>query len=276
MHLPSRLATPALVLLLGFAGCGGDDGGGSSSGGEKEDGGAVYAKAVKELDTIKSGKLDARLETILRLGGEKRLFVSEKAAFTDGGGTTLPKFDLQIAVEQPDSPKQETRAINTGEDFLAQQQGQSEFQSQGAEAVKALESTYEQEQTKLGEGRIPLLALTPSDWAKSPKVEGTEDFEGESVQRVVADLDVPKFLRDLETGKESSIGMGVTLTQNARDLLKPDAKVSTADLVALVGEEDGRLRRLTARVDGEAGGGVKVDFDVRMSGLDEPQAIEAP
>ena len=278
MHLRSRLAAPGLVLVLALAGCGGDGGGeiASTTPEDEQDGRAMYEKAVKELDVIKSGKLDARLETILRLGGDKRLFVSEKATFADGGGTTLPKFDLEIGVEQPDAPDQQTRAINTGDDFLAQQQGQTEYQSQGAQAVKQLESTYAQEQKALGAGRIPLLALTPGDWALAPRVKGTGEFQGEPVRRLESDLDVPKFLKDLETGKESSIGMGVTLTQNARELLKPGAKVKTADLIAFIGEEDGRLRRLVARVDGEAGGGVKVDFDLRMSGLDEAQTIQAP
>jgi hypothetical protein len=279
MHLRRHLAVPGLVLLLALAGCGGDDGGGeiaSTTPKAEQNGRAMYEKAVRELDALKSGQLDARLETVLRLGGDKRLFVSEKATFADGGGTTLPKFDLDIEVEQPDAPTQQTSAINTGEDFLAKQQGQTEYQSQGAQAVKQLESTYAEEQKALGEGRIPLLALTPGDWATAPTVKGTGDFEGEPVRRLESELNVPQFLKDLETGKNSSIGMGVTLTQNARELLEPGAKTKTADLIAFIGQEDGRLRRLIARVDGEAGGGVKVDFDLRMSGLDEEQTIQAP
>ena len=275
-----RHLAPALssALLLAVAGCGGDDGGSSgSSGGEEKaaDGGAVYAKAMKELDALESGKLDARLETILAVGAEQRIFVSEKASFTEGGAAKLPKFDLAIAVEQSGGEDQETLAVNTGEDFFAKSQG-GEFESQGAEAVQALETTYKQEQEALEEGRIPLLALTPRDWVKAPKVEGTEDLGGEQVQRVTGDLNVPAFLKDLETGKENSVGMGVTLTQNARKLLEPDADITTQSFVALIGEEDGRLRRLTAKVDGDVGGSVKVDFDIQMSELGKPQTIEAP
>ena len=39
---------------------------------------------------------------------------------------------------------------------------------------------------------------------------------------------------------------------------------------------NGLLRRLTANVDGNVGGGVQVDFDVQLSELDEPQEISAP
>lgn len=70
--------------------------------------------------------------------------------------------------------------------------------------------------------------------------------------------------------------MGVSLTKDARKLLEPGADVDKAELVALVGEEDGKLRRLTVSVDGNVGGGVKVDFDVQLSELDEPQEISAP
>jgi hypothetical protein len=120
--------------------------------------------------------------------------------------------------------------------------GSDKFQSQGTEALDTLAQTYKTEQGKLEAGRIPLPSLTPADWAKSPKIDGTTDFGGEKVQRIVADVDVPAFLKDLETGKNSDIGM----------------------------------RRLTASVDGNVGGGVEVDFDVKMSELDEPQEITAP
>ena len=88
-------------------------------------------------------------------------------------------------------------------------------------------------------------------------------------------FDVPAFLKDLETGKNNDIGMGVTLTQGARKLLEPDAKFDTKKLVALV-DGDGYIRRLTANVDSPEAGGVTVDFDVTMEGLDEAQEISAP
>ena len=276
MNAPRLLTTLALLLLLALTGCGGDDSKSSGSGdGGSDDAQALYDGAVKKLDSLKSGKVDAQLDTVLRLGGEQKLHVGEKATFADGGGTDLPKFDIAIHVEQSDGQPQDTSAINDGKDFYVKQQGATKYEAQGANALDALKSTYDREQTELGEGRLPLLSLTPGDWAKSPKVEGTEQLDGEDVKRIVADVDVPKFLRDLETGKNNDIGMGVTLTKGARDLLKPDADIKSQKLVALV-DDDGRLRRLTASVDGNAGGGVKVDLDVQMTELDEPQEISAP
>ena len=281
MNLSRLFSAMALILVLALASCGGDDssesgGGGGGESAEAANGDEVYAKAMEGLDELESGKLDAELTTILRLGNEQRLFVAEKATFADGGAAKLPKFDLVINVEQTGGEEQETRAVNTGEDFLAMQQGSDSFESQGAQALDALEQTYKQEQDKLEQGRIPLLALTPADWLKSGKVEGTESVDGVTVQKVTGDLDVPAFLKDLETGKNSSIGMGVTLTQNARELLEPDADIKSKSIVALIGEEDGLLRRLTAKVDGNVGGGVSVDFDVQMAELNEEQTIEAP
>jgi hypothetical protein len=270
MNLSRLLSTLLLVLLLALAGCGGDD-----SGGDEADPTAVYAKAMGELDKLKSGKFDAQLDTVLKVN-DQTINVGETATFAEGGGTTLPAFDLQINVEQTGGQAQETSAVYTGDDFFAKAQGAEEYEAQGPKAAEALKSTYSREQEALDDGRLPLLSLTPSDWAKSPKIEGTEDFGGVTVQRVVADLDVPAFLKDLETGKNSEIGMGVTLTEDAAKLKEPGADVKTAELVALIGEEDGRLRRLTANVDGNVGGGVTVDFDVQLSELDEPQEIEPP
>lgn len=262
-------------MLLVLAGCGGDDESDSGAGGS-EDAAAVYAEAVRGLDEIKSGKLDAKLDTVLRLGNEQTIKVAEKATFAGEGGTSLPQFELTINVDQTGGESQETQAVNTGDSFYVRENGSTEFKDQGQQAVQALKSTYTREQGELEEGRIPLLSLTPSDWAKSPKIDGTADFGGVSVQKIVAEVDVPAFLKDLETGKNSDIGMGVTLTQGARELLEPGADVDKAELVALVGEEDGRLRRLTATVDGNVAGGVQVDFDVQLTELDEPQDITAP
>ncbi|HEX8121854.1 MAG TPA: hypothetical protein VF549_11375 [Solirubrobacteraceae bacterium] len=271
MNVTRMLTTLAVALPLALAGCGDDS---DSGGGGGQDGKALYSGAVNKLDTLKSGKLDANLVTVLRANDQK-LTVSEKAAFAEAGGTKLPQFDIDIHVEDPNGKPQDTSAINDGKDFYVKQQGASEFEAQGAQALDAVTSTYKREQTALGSGRVPLLSLTPGDWAKSPKVDGTETVGGDELKKITADLDVPKFLKDLETGKESDVGLGVTLTQDARKLLEPGADVKTATLVALV-DDDGRLRRLTAKVDGNVGGGVNVDFDLQMSELDAPQEIAAP
>jgi hypothetical protein len=280
MSISRLLTILSLGLLLALAGCGGDDdsggGGDAGGGGAESDPSAAYAQAVEGLDTLRSGKLDARLDFVLRLGVEQTITVAERATFADGGGTTLPKFDLTINVEQSSGEPQETSAINTGDTVYIKAQGAADYQDRGSEAAEAMRSTYRREQEALDPGRIPLLSLTPSDWAKSPRVEGADNADGVAVRRIVADLDVPAFLRDLETGKESEIGMGVTLGQDARRLLEPGTEVQTASLVALVGEDDGRLRRLTANLDSKVGGGVKVDFDVQMGELDQPQQIAAP
>jgi hypothetical protein len=282
MNLRQLITTLPVVLLLALAGCGGDDdsGGGGGGGGGGESGGdpnAVYTDAVRKLDQLKSGKIDAELDTELRLGTTQTINLTEKGAFSDGGGTTLPKFNVDIAVRQSTGQSQQTSAINTGDAFFVKQGTATEYQRQGGPAqVKQLQETYTKEQTELGSGRIPLLALTPSDWARAPKIEGTEQFQGVEVQRVVAELNVPAFLNDLETAKENEIGMGVTLTKNARQLKEPGADVKTKKLVALIGTEDGRIRRITGNVDGDVAGGVKVDFDVTLSELDEPQEISAP
>ena len=276
-HLPALL----LVLpLLALAGCGGgedSEGSGGSAGAEqKDDAAAVYEKAVKQLDVIKSGRVSANLGTVLRFGETQEIKLAEKVYFTGEGGLALPKFQIGIDVVQANGEKQTTEVVNTGDTLYTRPQGSDAFQNQGEEAVAAMASTYRSEQQGLEEGRIPMLALTPSDWAKKPRVDGKAQADGVAVQRVVADLDVPAFLRDLEDAKGKNIGFGVSLSDAARKLLEPDAKVDKQELVALVGEDDGRLRRLTAMVDGDVGGQVIVDFDVKLTQIDKPQGITAP
>lgn len=275
MTLSRLLPALSLVVVLALAGCGGDDESSSDSGSGGEDAGAVYSEAVAGLDKLKSGKLQAQLDTVLELN-DQEIKVGEKATFSGEGGTALPEFDVDIRVDQTGGATQETEAVNVGDEFYVRPNGSTKFQTQGAQAVDALKTTYKREQEALDAGRLPLLSLTPADWAKEPKIDGTTDFGGVTVQRVKASVDVPAFLKDLETGKNSEIGMGVSLTKDARKLLEPGADVDKAELVALVGEEDGKLRRLTVSVDGNVGGGVKVDFDVQLSELDEPQEISPP
>jgi hypothetical protein len=272
------LITFSLIGALAIGGCGGDDdsgGGGSSSegGGDAQ---AVYDKAIAGLDQLESGKVDAHVDTTLEFGDTQVVKVAEKATFDGEGGTALPKFAIEIDVEQTGGKSEHVELVNTGEAAYAKPNGADSFQNQGKQAVDALTRTYEEEQQALDEGRIPLLALTPSDWAKGPRIDGTEDVDGITAQRIVAELDGPAFLRDLETAKDNNIGMGVTLGQNARRLLEPDAKVEKAELVALVGEDDGKLRRLSANLEGDVGGKVIVDFDADLTEVDQPQTIEKP
>ncbi|HEX8084865.1 MAG TPA: hypothetical protein VF529_11305 [Solirubrobacteraceae bacterium] len=272
--MTTRHILPLLLMAaLALPACGGDDS--DSDSGASGDAAAVYDKAVKELDTLESGRFDAQLDTELQLN-DQTINVGETGSFAEGGGTKLPQFDIEIKVDQSGGESQQTSAIHTGEEFFVKQNGADEYEPQGASAVDSLTKTYAREQEALGDGRLPLLSLTPGDWAKSPKIEGTEDLGGVKVQRIVADLDVPAFLKDLETGKNSDIGMGVTLTKDAAELKEPGADTDVAKLVAWVGEEDGRLRRLTANVEGNVGGGVKVDFDVQLTELGESQEIEPP
>jgi hypothetical protein len=270
------LRIPALALLLvslALSACGG--GGDDEKKSSGDAGGAkAYADAVRALDDVRSGAFEAQVEA--ELAGGQRLQVQERGRFEGGGGLTLPQFSLLFITEQSSGPGERSAAINTGEDFYVKQNGAPRFVAQGAESVKQLEQTFRREQQDLGEGRLPLLALAPGDWAKEPKVEGTETVDGVPAQRIVAKLDVPRFLRDLETGKNADIGMGVSLTAAARQVMEPGAKMRKAELVALIGQEDKRLHRLTASMDAEAAGGVRVDFEVSLRELDEPQEIAAP
>lgn len=268
-----NLALALLLVSLALSACGGgDDKEDKPSGGEGA--AKAYADAIRSLDDVRSGRFEAHVEA--ELAGGQRLDVQERGRFDGGGGLDLPRFSLLFVTEQSSGAGERSAAINTGEDFFVKQNGAPRFVAQGADAVKALADTFRREQQELGEGRLPLLALGPADWAKEPKVEGSETVDGVPARRIVAKLDVPTFLRDLERAKNADIGMGLSLTAAARQVMEPGAKMRKAELVALVGEQDKRLHRLSATMDAEAAGGVKVEFEVVLRELDEPQEIAAP
>lgn len=96
MTLSRLLTALSLVLVLALAACGGDDESSSDSGSGGEDAGAVYSEAVAGLDKLKSGKLQAQLDTVLELN-DQEINVGEDATFSGEGGASLPEFEVDTA-----------------------------------------------------------------------------------------------------------------------------------------------------------------------------------
>lgn len=263
----------AIVAAVVAAGCGGDGAPGPGGTAPGRDAGALYADAARKLDTLRSGTLDARVSLDIGRSADVMLALREQATFDGARGLRLPEAEVEVQVREQ-GRRQDVAIVTTGEGVFVRR-GQTPFRAQGADALEQLRDGYRSEQRSLGSGRIPLLALTPGDWARSPRIEGSGEVDGASARRLVARLNVPTFLADLEVAHKADTGFGVELTGAARRLLEPGAAVRTAGLVALI-DDDGRLRRLTATLVGGDRAPVRLDLDIRIGEPGEPQDIEAP
>lgn len=302
-----RIAAGLLSVTLLVSACGGDDssgngpsGGGGGDSGGASDAGEVAKQAVERLDSVRSGRIDASVRAVIAFGIKQRLVITEKGPFANARGTELPNYALEFSVVQggalgatsnPGTP-QTSSVVFDGSALYVRPQGTSSYVKRPPSAVGLNRSTYTKEQTALGAGRVPLLALTPGDWVTDARFAGEATADGEPARRIVGTLDLKNFLADLKQAKANEFGLGITLTGNATELEQGggNAKVATKTIELLVGKTDGRLRRLRARLDANVSnlpddaskglkdtvGGVKVALDIELTGLDEPQSITAP
>ena len=285
-----RLA--ALVVLVALTGCGGSE---ESAPEAPEPAGtqdprALYEQAVRGLDDVGSGTLDADLEARLTFGATQTLTLTEDGAFNGLSGTDFPDYALELtASESSDGDEELTEVVHLDEDLFLKPAGADAFERQTGDLVERNAEVYEQETAALPPGRLPLLALTPADWVEDDlRVDGEESVEGAPATRLAGTLALRAFLLDLETAKRNQFGLGLELTQDARRLLDaPTSEPDEATISALV-DEEGRLRRIEVALAGDVGpsttgvggseglGRVEVDLTVALDELGQPQVITAP
>nr|MDQ3371383.1 hypothetical protein [Actinomycetota bacterium] len=95
-----RLA--ALVVLVALTGCGGSE---ESAPEAPEPAGtqdprALYEQAVRGLDDVGSGTLDADLEARLTFGATQTLTLTEDGAFNGLSGTDFPDYALELTASE--------------------------------------------------------------------------------------------------------------------------------------------------------------------------------
>lgn len=287
---PTRRA--ALVGLLALAGCGASDEQptGTSQPARTQDPRALYEQAVRDLDDVGSGTLEADLEARLTFGATQTLTLTEDGAFNGLRGTAFPDYALELTARESSGGDEElTEVVHLDESLFLKPAGADAFQRQTGEVVERNAQVYAQETAALPPGRLPLLALTPADWVDDDlRVDGEESIEGRPATSLAGTLALRAFLLDLETAKRNQFGLGLELTQDARRLLDaPASEQDEATIEALV-DEEGRLRRLevvlagdvapapTGAGESEALGRVEVDLTVALDELGQPQDITAP
>ncbi len=276
----------ALVALAALAGCGGS---GEQTSERTGDPRALYEQALRDLDDVGSGTLDADLEARLSFGSTQTLRLTEDGAFNGLRGTAFPDYELELTASESSGDEELTEVVHLGDSLFLKPPGADAFERQTGELVERNAQVYAQETAALPPGRLPLLALTPADWVEDDlRVDGEESVEGRTATRLAGTLALSAFLLDLERAKRNQFGLGLELTQDARRLLdEPASEQDQATITALV-DEEGRLRRLevalagdvapapSAAEDPELVGRVEVDLTVALDELGQPQDITPP
>lgn len=274
-----------LVLLLAsglLVACGG--------GGSDDDPKKVLDETFSGDGDVKSGRLSVtfglRAEGARDLDGPVSMKLS--GPFQRGGDKELPRFDLGVTFSGAG------QSLNAGA-VATEDKGFVKFQGRTyavpdeifAQFKKGFEQAQNQNRDK-NQNTFQALGVDPRNWLKDPKNEGTEDVGGAETIHVSSDVDVKKFLDDLDKilSRAGSLGAGQVqrLTPAQRRAAEQAIKGATFDVYS--GKDDKILRRLAVRLNFEVpeaqrrqAGGLRsgtVDFSLEIADLNSDQEIKAP
>jgi hypothetical protein len=184
-------------------------------------------------------------------------------AFERGAANDLPELDLSAKL---------TAAGDRFEGGFVSVDDAAYF-TQGEKAWRVPDEVWTPLVQATASGQGPSLqnlpvSIDPQSWVTGAEVEGTETLDGVETTHVSASIDARRALRDVDASFPS-----VDL-RNSAEIARA---VKSATLDAWVGTDDGIVRRLAVKVaavdDGERG---VIALDLRLTGVNEPQAIEAP
>ena len=294
----TRPTTLILVLLLALAATGLAACGDSSSSSSSDSVDKILADTFSPGQKVKSGKLDLALD--LDLKGLPSLTAPVKLALTgpfqsagDSGG--LPTFDFtaKLAFGGQDFS---VGAVSTGDKGFVRFQGQT--YAVGDALFKSFKTGYEQAQKKSG-GKskgtsLQSLGIDPRRWLSGAKKEGEESVGGTDTIHISSDIDVGKFLDDVNTllSRAGSIGVAGSTPRKVSKGLTPQQRaqieraVKSAKLDIYTGKDDRLLRKLAINVvldvpadaRQQAGGlsSGNVGFVLTLNDLNNPQEIATP
>lgn len=141
-----------------------------------------------------------------------------------------------------------------------------------------------------GTGVLSRLGIQPLDWLRNPKVVGSETLGGTATTHIRATVNVPAFLRDINTflGKASSLGAGSNIPSSLSpsEQQKIASNVRNPSFDVWTGNADKTMRKLTIGLDvpvtGQASallGGLRsagILLSLSYADLNRPQTITAP
>jgi hypothetical protein len=199
-----------------------------------------------------------------------------------------PEFDINLKIGvEGGGASIDTGRISVGDRAWIKFQGG--FYEVPAEQVKSANEAFQSGKKKRDE--VKGGNVNPRDWITNAKDEGDEEVAGVDTKHVSGQLDVRKMVSDLNAfvsraGKSLGAGAGVPkpLSQSTLDKVAQVVRNPTFDVY--IGNDDERVRRLSANVQlavpeqdrqvarGIEGGSLELTIEFRDVG--KPQKIEPP
>jgi hypothetical protein len=226
----------------------------------------VPAASPEELlrSAFKGGDIDsAAFSAELSVNAQgQRGSVDISGAFERGAAHDLPEFEVSAEVNVPG------QQIDGG--FVSL--GDKAYFTQGNAGWRVPEEVWGPVVEAAAKGArsqpqsLP-LPVDPQSWVRSVDSDGTETLDGVETTHVTATIDPERVVQDIldamrATGRPVPEAAGVT-----------DA-VESAEFAAWIGTSDRVVRRLQADV--VFAGAGELSLDVELSGVNEPQEIQAP
>jgi hypothetical protein len=280
----TRLIRPAALFAILAALCAVLAACGSSS---SDDPNKLLKDTFSGSKHVKSGKLNVGVDVSAQ--GVPNLSQPVKVALTgpfqSQGKSGLPKFDFSLSFSGG-GQSFSAGAVSTGD------KGYLKFQGKAYEVPANLFDQFKQgfqQAQKQGSGanknqnQFKQLGLDPLDWLKDPKMAGDESVGGADTKHITAQVDVPKFVDDVNVLLKKAPGLGVQgasrlpngiTTQQKQQIL---SAVKSASFDVWTGSDDKILRKLEIKLDvGQGGRSGKLDFTLEIDNLNEDQTIVAP
>lgn len=281
----------------------------SACGGEEEDVSEILAQTFGGGgEDVESGRLDLNVrlnaEGLPNVTGPVGLRLAGPFASTEEG--ELPRFDFNVGL-MLGGQNIDAGAVSTGDKGFLKFQGQafavsdqlySQFKQGYAEQAKCAE-----EQGDGGGVTFQSLGIDPRRWLRDPRIAGDEEVGGAQTTHIVAGIDVPRFLEDVnrvltraggpqqqdpcadeQQGNQPESTPGRQLTEQQRRQIAE--AVRDARIEVWTGEDDRILRRANVAVRFEVPEGSRqnarglsrgdVQFDLTIADVNEDVDITAP
>lgn len=282
----------ALLVAVLFSGCdlfGGDG---------DEDPEQVLEETFDNDETVSSGVLDLTIDGSAEgeQGGSFSASLSGPFQGEEGEPATLPQLDMTASVDAEGAGQElsfDGGLIATEDNAYVEYQGETYevgtdtfeqfkrgFEQQAAEAAGATGEEAEDPGAAFEQ-----LGIDPSGWLTNLENEGTEDIEGTEAIHIHGDANVEQIIEDFSTLAEQA-PTGTADIPSPEELQQVTEAVDEATIDVYSGESDRILRGLDLNLSIDpsavaAGALVPIEsldlgFSLRLSGVNEPQTIEAP
>jgi hypothetical protein len=279
----SRLIRPAVVVaLVGvfaavLVACGGSS----------DDPNKLLKETFTGNHKVNSGKLnvsvDVSAQNVPNLSQPVKIALT--GPFQSQGKGNLPKFDLNVTFSGG-GQSFSAGAVSTSDKGYLRFQGQAyEVPANTFNQFKqGFTQAQQRNQGNQNQSAFKRLGLNPLDWLKDPKVEGDQDVGGTSTKHITADVDVPKFVGDLQVllRNAKSLGAGNTgqlpSSLTAAQQQQIQQAVKSAKVQVWTGSDDKILRKLqvTLGINGSGGRSGSLTFTLEIDDLNQSQTINAP